>query len=148
MDNDYNVDIRELCTTIATSDVLVIRFITLSQRLLLDFRLTDIDGPLVRVVEPVKSVDERYRSLQKLRPRLPQPERIVAALWPRFAASITATPAWDEVMRRVADAGFPEAVRAAEEALSELVALERAEQRNAITGEGYRTLWSAYAAPR
>lgn len=148
MDNDYNVDIRDLCTTIGISDVLVIRFITLSQRLLLDFRATTAEGPLVRVVEPVRSVEERYQSLQRLRPHLPEPDRIVAALWPRFAASMTETPAWDEIMRRVADAGFPESVRAAGDAFAELVALERAEQRNAITGEGYRTLWSAYAAPR
>ena len=66
MDNDFNIDLVDIASTIRTSDVITIRFVAVGQRLLLDFRATEIDGPLVKVVEPVKSVDERYRMLKKL----------------------------------------------------------------------------------
>ena len=148
MDNDFSVDLRDISATVATSDVLVLRFVAVGQRLLLDFRVSDLDGPLVRVVEPVQSVEERYRELRRLRPRLANPEKIVAIWWPRFVASLRTTGVWDEVMRRVTDGGFVDAVRRAEEAFAELLALERGQQRAAITGDGFRTLWSRTPAPR
>ena len=48
----------------------------------------------------------------------------------------------------VTEAGHVHAVRMAEAALAELVALERQQQRDAITGKGFRTLWSASPTPR
>lgn len=143
MDNDFSVDIAEIASTIRGNDVVALRFVTVGQRLLLDFRTTDIDGPMVRLVEPVKSIDERYRSLKLMRPRFALPERIVSVWWPKFATSLAESGVWDEVMRRVSDGGHVEAVRMAEDALAELVARERAQQRDAIRGVGFRTLWSA-----
>jgi hypothetical protein len=148
VDNDFSVDLRDISTTIASSDVLVLRFVAVGQRLLLDFRVTELDGPLIRVVDPVKSVEERYRDLRRLRPRLNNPDKIVAIWWPRFVSSLSTTGVWDEVMRRVADSGFTEAVRRAEDTLAELVALEQAQHRAAITGDGFKTLWSRSPAKR
>lgn len=148
VDNDYSIDIAEVRSTIASADVLVLRFVAVGKRLLLDFRATELDGPLVRVVEPVQSVQERYADLKRLRPRLPVPEKIVAVWWPRFVPSLEETGIWNEVMRRIAEAGHPEAVARAEEAFRELAGLEAQTQRNAITGEGFRTLWSAEARRR
>ncbi|MGH2632852.1 MAG: hypothetical protein ACRDG3_05535 [Tepidiformaceae bacterium] len=143
MDNDFSVDLAEIASTIRGNDVVTIRFVTVGQRLLLDFRTTDIDGPMVRVVEPVKSIEERYRSLKLMRPRFPLPERIVSVWWPKFATSLSGSGVWDEVMRRVSDGGHVEAVRLAEDALAELIARELAQQRDAIRGVGFSTLWSA-----
>lgn len=148
MDNDYSVDLAEIASTIRTNDVIAIRFVTVGQRLLLDFRTTDIDGPMVRVVDPVKSVEERYRSLKQLRPRFALPDRIVSVWWPKFTTSLADSGVWDEVMRRVSDGGHVEAVRLADEALAELIARERALQRDAISGVGFRTLWSASPSRR
>ena len=146
--NDYSIDLEDIATTIRVSDVLVMRFISAGQRLLLDFRASDVDGPIVRVVEPVQSVQERYRHLSQIRPRMPLPEKIVAVSWPRYVSSLGASPVWDEVMRRVSDSGHPGCVRDAMLALDELTAHERAYQRAAIHGEGFRTLWSASPAHR
>ncbi len=143
MDNDFSLDLDEILSTLRTSDVVTMRFVVVGQRLLLDFRATEIDGPAVRLVEPVKSVQERYRALKKLRPRLPAPPKIVSIWWPRFAESMKETGVWDVILERVAEAGHPEAVRAAEETLAEVVALERSQKRNAVSGEGFKTLWSA-----
>jgi hypothetical protein len=148
VDNDYTVDLDDIIATIATSDVVVMRFVALGQRLLLDFRANDVEGPLVRVVRPVKSVQERYRDLRKMRPRFSDPERIVAIWWPRFAASLRESPAWQCVLERVSEAGHPAAVRGAQAAIDELVRLERRAARDAVSGEGFRTLWSASARRR
>ncbi|MCC7365927.1 MAG: hypothetical protein IT303_16295 [Dehalococcoidia bacterium] len=146
MDNDFSIDLIDIASTIRSSDVITLRFVAVGQRLLLDFRTTELDGPMVRVVDPVKSIDERYRSLQRMRPRFSKPEKIVAVWWPRFASSLRTTGIWDEVMTRVSEMGYPDAVRKAEEAIAELIELERRQQREAITGIGFRTLWSAPAA--
>ncbi len=148
MDNYFSVDLDDVASAIRTNDVIAIRFVVVGQRLLLDFRSTEIDPPLVKVVEPVKSVEERYASLKLLRPRLPAPENIVALWWPRFARSLTTTGMWNRVLERVSETGHPAAIREAEEALRELVALESAQQRAAVQGTGFRTLWSASTTPR
>lgn len=149
MDNDYNVDISEIASTIRSHDVVVLRFVTVGQRLLLDFRCSDIDGPAVRIVEPVKSVHERYASLRKIRPRFRDPEKIVMVYWPRFTSSLGDTTAWCEVNARLVESGHPESVREAEQALAELVRMEADHQKAAIRGaDGFRTLWAASPTPR
>ena len=148
MDNDFNIDLVEIASTVRTNDVIAIRFVAVGQRLLPDFRTTEIDGPLVRVVDPVKSVEERYRNLRKLRPRFGPPERIVAIWWPRFASSLETTGVWKEVMERVSESGHVDSVRAAEDTLAELIQMERAQQKDAVRGDGFRTLWSASPSRR
>ncbi len=139
----------EISSTIASHDVVVLRFVTVGQRLLLDFRCSDIDGPAVRIVDPVKSVQERYANLRKIRPRFRDPEKIVMVYWPRFTRSLADTEAWRQVNNRLVEAGHPESVREAEQALHELIAAEDAHQRNAIVGaDGFRTLWAASPAKR
>jgi hypothetical protein len=148
MDNDFNVDVTEIAASVRTSELIVLRFVTIGERLLLDFRSNDVDGPLVRVVQPVKSVEERFAELQQLRPRFGRPEKVIVIWWPRFARSLAETEIWPAVMERISDAGHAAAVRCADEALAELVALERQTQRNAVLGEGFRTLWSASPSRR
>lgn len=148
VDNDYSIDLRALAQTIATTDVITMRFITVGHRLLLDFRFSDLDGPMVRVVPPVRSVRERYESLRQLRPRFELPERIVSVAWPRFVDSLAGSDVWKTVMERVVDSGHAAAVRATEETFQRLQELEGEHEREAITGEGFRTLWSASARQR
>ncbi len=148
MDNDFSIDLADIAATVHTAEVVAIRFVSTSQRLLLDFRSSELDGPMVRVVEPVNSVEERYRSLRRLRPRFAAPEKIVAIWWPRFVSSLESTGIWDEILERVRDCGHDEAVERAREALHSLLDLEQEQQRDAITGKGFRTLWAAAGAPR
>lgn len=149
MDNDFSVDVDEIAETIRTHDVVIVRFITLGQRLLLDFRATEIDGPLVRLVDPVRNVQERYANLRQLRPRFGDPGKIVAVFWPRFAASLESAGLWGQIAERIIETGHAESVRAAAGMMAEIAELERAHQRAAIRGgERFRTLWSASPAPR
>jgi hypothetical protein len=149
VDNDFNVDLAEIAATVRAHDVVIIRFITLGERLLLDFRSSDIDGALVKLVEPVRSVQERYRHLRQIRPRFGDPAKIVSVSWPRFARSLEETGVWQEILSRVADSGHADAVRDAERELGVVLERERAHQRDAVAGsERFRTLWSASPAKR
>lgn len=141
VDNDYSVDIDEIATTIQTSEVVIVRFVTIGERLLLDFRSTAFEGPMVRVVQAARSASERYASLKRLRPRFGVPERIVAVWWPRFVPSLRSTGLWEGIRLRVAEAERPECIEEAEAALRELIALERRNVRNAVLGPGFRTMW-------
>lgn len=145
MDNDFELDLHDIAETIRTSDLVAMRFVSLGQRLLLDFRSSELDGPMVRVVPPVRSIEERYETLKRMRPRFDPPGKIHAVWWPRYTRSLKTTGIWDEVMARVTEAGHPESVRRAWEALERLIACEDEAQRNAIRGEGFRTLWTAAA---
>jgi hypothetical protein len=149
VDNDFNVDLAEIASTVRAHEVVIIRFITIGERLLLDFRSSDIDGPLVKLVEPVRSVQERYRHLRLMRPRFSDPAKIVSVFWPRFARSLEETGLWQEILARVVDSGHPDAVRDAERELSVVLERERAHQRDAVAGsDRFRTLWSASPAKR
>lgn len=148
VDNDYTIDADDIAATIRSSDVVVLRFVAVGQRLLLDLRTSESEGPLIRVVRPVSSVQERYKDLRRLRPRFALPERIVALWWPRFARSLAASDVWSEVVARLHTSGHPSAVAGASAAIDELVRLERCATLDAIAGEGYRTLWSASARRR
>jgi hypothetical protein len=143
MDNDFSVDLAELVRTLETSDVVTVRFMSLPQRLLFDFRATDLDGPIVRLVDPVRTLRERYESLERLRPRMDAPEQIVLVLWPGYARSLEATEVWGAAVRRIESYAGGDDAADATATLRELVRRERAYQRAAVRGEGFRTLWSS-----
>ena len=72
------MDVTEIGKVIDTADVLVIRFQILDERLLIDNRTNDVDGPLIAVVPKAGSVEERFKSLKRLRPRFPLPDKITS----------------------------------------------------------------------
>ena len=141
MDNDFHLDYNEIIKTVRTADVVTFRFVIVNQRLLIDNRSSEIDPPLVKLVPRATSVEERFRSLKQLRPRFKLPEKISAIWWPKTVDTMVGRGVWDAVVQRIAEGGFPEAARAAGAVLDELRALERAEVRNALAGEGYQALW-------
>ncbi len=141
MDNDFGLDLDDVKRVIGSADVLLLRFVILPQRLLLDARWTDLEGPMVRVVPRVNSARERFRELKQLRPRFPLPERITAIAWPRRIESLVTTGVWAAVEQRLAASSFTDASAQAATVLEELKRLERAEMQNAIRGEGYQTYW-------
>ncbi len=81
--DDYGLDMDEVARVIDTADVLIVRFAILDKRLLVDTRSDDHDGPHISVVDKAGSVEERFKSLKKLRPRFPLPEKIMSFMWPR-----------------------------------------------------------------
>lgn len=141
MDSDFLLDYDEIIKTVRTADVITFRFVTVNQRLLIDNRSSEIDPPLVKLVPRANSVEERFKSLKKLRPRFRLPEKISAIFWPKFVNSMVDRGVWEAIVRRIAEAGFPGAARECESVLKELREMERCEMCNAIRGEGYQALW-------
>jgi len=141
MDNDYVLNLDDILRTIESAEVIRIRFGLLEKRLLIDNRFNEIEGPLVRLVSRAGSSQESFRNLKKLRPRFPLPDRMTAIWWPKYVNTLYTSGVWGAVVRRIADSGFSEAVRQCDDVLRELLALERKEIRNAITGDGFQTLW-------
>lgn len=141
-DPDYGVDIEEMARVIDEANVIVVRFHVIAQRLLLDMRTAPGDPPLVRLVPPVNSAEERYRYLQRERPGMPLPDHITVVGWPRYVQVMQDTGLWQRIADRVAREGDATSGRLCEDVYREVRAAERAEVEAAIRGgEGYESLW-------
>lgn len=143
MDNIYHLDYEAILNTVRRSEVVAIRFVTVPDRLLIDNRVSDTEGPMVKLVPRVSSAEERFKSLKMLRPRFRLPKKISAIWWPRYIGGLVEAGIWDAITDRIANNGYPDTARACDDILCELRKMERAEMFNAIGGEGYRTLWPA-----
>ena len=140
--DDYGVDVNEIVKVIDSADVLVVRFAILDERLLVDNRTNDKDGPLIAVVPKAESVEERFKSLKKLRPRFPLPEKITSFMWPRHFDTFRDCGLCKRIESRLISLGGEDMVTRCREAFEHLHKTEQAAVVNAITGgEGYQTLW-------
>ena len=139
VEDDLGVDRAEVLSVVNTAEVFVVMFQIFERRLLVDTRASNGDPPLIRVVDRVRSSEERFRELQRLRPRLSAPERIVAFQWIRTVRTFVESGVWQAIEDRVRTLGASEATCLA--VLSELQWEERHEELKAVRGdEPYRTL--------
>lgn len=139
MDDDLGVDLNEVLSVINTAEVFVVMFQIFERRLLVDTRHNDSEPPLVRVVERVRSSDERFRELMRLRPKFAAPERIIAFQWPRSVRTLVESGVWQAISDRLSSLGVSESTLLA--VLHELQWEERTEEIKAVKGEEpYRTL--------
>lgn len=141
MDNDYPVDVPEILSVVRQAEVIVMRFLIVPQRLLFDSRSDANHGPLLKLVPPANSAEERFRSLRRLRPDFPAPERITVIHWPKMIGLLDSLGVWDAIRRRALDAGFSDTPGLLDGIWNELTKLEADEKRKAVSGEGYQTLW-------
>jgi hypothetical protein len=154
-ENGLLVDLTEVEKVVDLCDVFTIVFQTFPERLLVDNRVSPQEGPLVAVVEPVATVEERYHWLGRKRPSFGPPERFMFFLWPHTIAFLEQCGVVARIRcrceateRRVrladsASADGGEAVVMFDRALTDLREKERRATRAAITGENYRTIWPA-----
>ena len=140
--DDFGVDLDEISGVIGRAEVLVVRFQVVEKRLLVDFRTSSSDGPLVKAVAPVGSADERFRTLRVLRPTFSPPERISTFAWPRGLVSFERSGVLGEIRTRVIEVGTDADGEMMREVHNELVEEERATVQAAVRGgEGFKTLW-------
>jgi hypothetical protein len=145
MDNDYVLNLDDILHTVETADVVRIRFQLLDKRLVIDNRTNEVEGPLIRLVNRAGSSEESFRNLKRMRPRFPLPEKMTAIFWPKYANTLRSTGVWSAIVQRVEAAGFEDSVRQCEAVMQEMLQLERREIRNAISGEGFKTVWQRTA---
>lgn len=141
-ENGLMIDLADARTVVARCDVFAIGFRLFRQRLLVDTRWLDDEGPLVTVVEPVASVEERFFWLGQKRPRLGPPQRFTFFLWPHSIAFLESCGIIDAIRQRCQPGRWPQLNGQIREALAELTALERKAIIAAITGRNHHTLWS------
>lgn len=138
MEDDLGVELSEVLSVVNTAEVYLVMFAMFERRLLVDAR-TGAEGPLIRVVDRVRNSDERFRELQRMRPRFAAPGRIVAFPWPRSIRTFVETGVWDAVQQRLVGLGAAESTCLA--VLAELRQEEHKEEVRAIQGEEpYQTL--------
>jgi hypothetical protein len=140
--DDYGLDLDEVTRVIDSAEVLVVRFAILDKRLLIDTRTDDNDGPLIAIVPRAQSVEDRFKSLKKLRPRFPLPERIMSFMWPRHIETMKNAGVWDKIESRLISLGGEPMVDQCRVVYQDLAHQERLEVLSAIRGgEGYQSLW-------
>jgi hypothetical protein len=142
MENEFGLDLEDIFKVIDSAEIILVRFQIIEQRLLVDARRNSTEGAFICLVPRAGSSEERFRSLKRLRPRFPVPDRIMSFQWPRQVRSLRASGVWDRICSRLGDGG-PDADGArCDEIFAELEKLERDETFAAIRGgEGYETVW-------
>lgn len=144
MDMDYPIDLDEVLNIIDTSEVIVVRFSTVGKRLLLDFRTSPSDRPLVRLVRRVRNPEERFRDLKRMRPGLVLPDQIISFHWPKEVAGLERMGIVERIIKKCEESGHTGMDNECRQVVDELKSLEREELVNAVRGEGYQTLWSLH----
>ena len=140
--DDYGLDLDEVARVIDTAEVLVIRFAIVDSRLLIDARTNEQEGPVIAVVPKAGSVEERFKSLKKMRPRFPLPDKIMSFMWPRQMETFRSSGLWGKIEGRLVQLGGEQMTERCVQVFQELSRQERAEVLAAIRGgEGYQSLW-------
>jgi hypothetical protein len=139
---EFGLDLDEVARVIDAAEVLVVRFAILDKRLLIDARTNENEGPLIAVVPRAQSVEDRFKSLKKLRPLFPLPEKIMSFMWPRHIDTMKNSGVWEKIESRMVSLGGEPMVEQCQVAYRELAHQERLEVLSAIKGgEGYQSLW-------
>jgi hypothetical protein len=141
MDNDFAIDIDAIFKVIDKADVITIRFLIVPERLLIDARTSESEGPLMKPVPRAESLEERFKSIKQLRPRFRLPEKITAIWWPKHVQELVTCGVWERIVQRLTGAGFPDTADQCQDVLEELLRQEQQEIVNAVSGQGYQCLW-------
>ena len=146
-ENGLMIDLSEVEKVVVLCDVFTIVFRTFPERLLVDTRSTAEEGPLVALVEPVASVEERFHWLGRKRPQFDPPERFMFFPWPHSVVFLEQCGIGERIRRRCEATGRPEAVAMFDKAMAELKEKERQATLAAIKGLDCHTIWPAREKP-
>src|SRR4051812_28678607 len=94
MDQDFHLDLDDVRRNIEAAEVVSLYFPYFRKTLLIDSRCSRVDPPMARVVDMVRSADERLEALRRLRPRFGRPKAITLIPWPRFVVSAKESGMW------------------------------------------------------
>jgi hypothetical protein len=147
-ENGLMIDVGQVRQVVEGADVFVIGFANFAERLLIDTRSSDDAGPMVRVVEPLGSVQERLFWLGKERGAFGMPQSFTFFAWPHSIAYLKQSGIWQRILERL-DANVDAATaKACENAYEDLTALEREVLHAAVRGDRFVTLWPPQPAQR
>jgi hypothetical protein len=142
MSDEFGVDLDEVFKVIDAADVLVVRFHLIEKRLLVDFRTKPGVQPFIALVQKAESVEDRFRSIKKLRPEFAFPEKVMSFHWPRSMPVLLASGVWQHLSDRLGALGDDETTEQCGLVMDQLILEERTEVAGAIRGaDHYQTLW-------
>ena len=145
MSEEFGIDLEDVFKVIEQAEVLVVRFSTVgNKRLLIDFRADAQNLPFIGLVEPANSVEERIRSVKKLRPSFPYPEKFMSFQWPRSIPLLEPSGVWGKVGSRMIADGGEIVTESIAKTYAELVFEERRQIVGAIRGtDEWQTIWQS-----
>ncbi len=145
-ENGLLVDLPEIEDIVGTADVFAGSFRLFPERLLIDTRHDGREIPMVAIVDPVSSVQERFFWLGQHRPSLGLPNSFKFFYWPHSVGYLRESGIWAKIVDRITGSGFAGARETCDDALRDLMTRERDATIDAIHGARYQTLWSAREA--
>jgi len=140
-ENGLMIDVGQVREAVDKADVFVIGFSDLPERLLIDTRSNGKQGPLVKVVEPLGSVQERLFWLGKERGDFGMPKSFTFFPWPHSVGFLEESGIWERIRGRVGAATDPAAAQQCDAALAELRQLSQRVLIDAALGHNFVTLW-------
>lgn len=140
-ENGVMIDLEEVAKVIDNCDVFTVGFRMFPQRVMFDTREKEGTGPLVAVVEPVASVEERFHWLGRERPMFGVPEQFSFFVWPHSLEFFEASGLLQHIRDRLKASENPETAKSLDAAFTEVRRLERMAVQEALKGEGYHALW-------
>jgi len=140
-ENGVLIDIEEVGKVVSTCDVFTIGFGMFPERVIVDTREAGETGPLVRVVEPVTSVEERFHWLGRERPAFGVPEQFSFFVWPHSVEFLQASGLWSRLRDRLNAEDRLQVGTMMDGTLADLQNLENGTVQQALSGEGFHSLW-------
>ena len=147
-ENGVLVDLKEIQHIVKDADVFAAAFRLFPERLLIDTRFDggDPNGecgmPMVAIVDPVGTLQERFFWLGQHRPTLGTPENFMFFFWPHSMSYLEETGVWQAIKDRLVESGVAGAAETCDDALRDLLEREQQANRDAIRGERFQTLWA------
>jgi hypothetical protein len=150
-ENGLLVDLGQVDRIAAEADVFAVAFRLFPERLLIDTRHDPGDAagpcgtPMMAIVDPVASVEERIFWLGQHRPSLGVPQSFMFFLWPHSIGYLVESGVWGRIRERVVASGFAGAAETCDAALRDLLEREHRATVDAVRGDRFQTLWSTAA---
>ena len=142
-ENGVIIDLDEVRKVVEKCDVFTIGFRLFPERMIIDSRAAGEEGPMIEVVEPVGTVEERFYWLGQRRPKFGVPESFTFFVWPHSVPYLEDSGLMDRIRQRVypLDTENGDLGRAVAESMIRLHGLEHKATFDAIRGRNYHTLW-------
>ena len=148
MDGDFRLDMNEVMKNIETAEVICIYFPILRKAFVIDRRTNGEDEPMVKLAPMVDSIEDRFRSIRRMRPKYPRPESITVLPWPKYVDSLVRLGIWDRIVEKFINSGHKKAVAECQTTLETLRKLEKQELAAVVMGQDYDTIWESQRKPR
>ncbi len=137
--------ITQVLSTIDEAEVLTIFFPNLAKALIVDTRRNFEEGPLVKVVNQVNSMEERMAAIEKMRPGLGRVRSIAGIPWTKSVRTLRENGIINRLEQRLAGStnDMYQVSEACSTAFQKLQEIEQAQWIDLIKGQNplYKSIW-------